>query len=247
MKLSVVIITLNEEKNIRRCLDSVKGLADEIVLVDSGSLDDTVKIAKKYNARVFFRDFDNYANQKNYALEKANGPWIFSVDADEEISGELAKEIRQVISKNDFDGYLIPRKNIILGGEIKHSRWSPDKHVWLWKKDKGSWRGKVHEEVLVKGPIGELKGAKIHYQSENVRLFFEMINRYTEIEAEEKKEKGIGFSFFRLFYDPCLSFFRRYFYKKGFSDGWRGFILCYLMAIYRMTVWFKVWERRKEC
>ena len=243
--LSVTIITLNEEENIKRCLVSVKQVANEIVVVDAGSTDKTVDIAKNEGAKVFVRDFDNYANQKNYALSKATGNWVFSLDADEVVPSSLRKEILEAISDDKFDAYLIPRRNIILGSEIRYSRWSPDKHVWLWKRKKGVWGGGVHEEVAIDGEVGKLKNAKIHYQHKTVAEFIDMLNKYTEFEAEEKTSKGIKFSFFRMFYDPKLSFFRRFVYKKGFLDGWRGFVLAYLMAIYRMTTWIKVWEREK--
>lgn len=243
--LSVTIITLNEEENIKRCLASVKQMANEIIVVDSGSTDNTVEIVKECGAKIFVRDFDNYADQKNFAISKATRNWIFSLDADEVVTPELAKEILKAIKDSRYDGYLISRRNIILGAEIKHSRWSPDKHVWLWKRKKGKWKGKVHEEVLVDGGVGELKNAKIHYQHKTVAEFIDMLNKYTELEAEEKISKEIKFSFFRMFYDPTLSFFRRFVYKKGFLDGWRGFILAYLMAIYRMATWIKVWEREK--
>ncbi len=255
-KLSVCIITKNEKKDLPRCLESIKNLADEIIVVDDGSTDGTVEIAKKYGAKVFERELDNFASQKNFAIEKASGDWIFSVDADEVLPNELAEEIRRILKysrapsavQDDVDipnGYLIPRRNIILGAEIKHTRWSPDKHVWLWKRGKGKWVGKVHEEVHVNGNVGELTNAKIHYQYETVAEFFAMLDNYTEREAEQLVSQGRKFSYFQLFYAPLLSFFRRYFYKRGFRDGWRGFILSYMMAIYRMTTWIKVWERQQ--
>lgn len=241
-KLTVTLITLNEEENIKKCLDSVKPIADEIVVVDSGSADDTVKIAKQYTSKVYTRKFDNYASQKNYAAEKANGDWIFSIDADEVVSPELQHQIVDAIVSDKYSGYLIPRNNIILGKHIKHTRWSPDVHVWLWKKEQGKWVGEVHEELIVQGKIGKLTAAKIHYQDKTVAEFFQTINNYTEREAQEKMKNGVNFSYFRLFFDPALSFFRRFVYKKGFLDGWRGFVLSYMMAVYRMTTWIKVWE-----
>ena len=243
MKLSVIIITLNEEENLQRCLESVKRIADEIVVVDSGSTDMTLEIAKKYKARIYSRKFDNYSNQKNYAVEKATGDWIFSLDADEEITPELGSGIQVALRQKDINGYFIPRKNIIFGQEIKHTRWSPDAHIWLWRKGKGSWKGEVHEEVDVKGWVANLKNAKIHFSYARVSDFWKMMNNYTERMAEDLLKKGNKFSLLLLFFSPALSFFRRFFYKKGFLDGWRGFILSYLMAIYRMTTWIKIWEK----
>lgn len=249
MKLSATVITLNEKKNIVRCLSSIKDLVDEIILVDSSSTDETVDLAKKFGAKVYYRKFDNYANQKNFALEKTTGDWILSLDADEEITPELAEEIKSVISQQSsvISGYSISRKNIILGKYIKFTRWQPDldRHIWLWKKSAGKWIGDVHEEVIVKGKVGKLKSFKVHYQYETVREFVEMINRYTELEAQGKVNNGQSFSIFKLFYDPIYNFLVRYIYRFGFLDGWRGFVLSYLMAIYHLTVWIKVWDHAK--
>lgn len=246
MKLSTVIITKDEEENIKQCLDSIKAISDEIVIVDSGSRDKTLEIAKKYKAKIYKRKFDTFDKQKSYAVSKAKGDWVFSLDADEVATEALQKEIREAIKSTEYTGFLIPRRNIILGKEIKHTRWSPDVHVWLWRRGKGKWTSGVHSEVQVKGKVGRLENSKIHYQYETIAEFFDMLNSYTQEEAKEKVAKGIGFSYLRLFFDPALSFFRRFIYKKGFLDGWRGFVLSYQMAIYRMTTWVKIWEKTKK-
>ncbi|MEK7550195.1 MAG: glycosyltransferase family 2 protein [Patescibacteria group bacterium] len=232
MKLSVTIITLNEEKNLTKCLESVKNIADEIIVIDSGSTDETVKIAKKFGARVFFRKFDNYANQKNFALEKTGGDWILSIDGDEEITQELAPEIEEVTKSTIYSAYSIPRKNIIFGKFIKYTRWQPelDRHVWLWKKGMGKWVGEVHEELEVRGKIGKLKNPKIHYQYDTVSEFLTMMNKYSSLETKNE--------------NPIYHFLVRYFYRLGFLDGWRGFVLSYLMAIYYLEIWVKKWERQ---
>ena len=249
-KLSVTIITLNEEKNITRCLDSIKEIADEIIVVDSGSKDKTVEIAKKYRAKVFYRKFGNYASQKNFAARLAQSEWILSLDADEEISPELASEIRSRIADNrsPFVAYSIPRKNVIFGKFIKYTRWQPelDRHVWLWRKDEGKWKGDVHEEVIVDGKIGRLKYAKIHHQYETVSEFMDMMNRYSELDAQEHVQKGGRFSFPKLFLQPIYNFLVRYFYRLGFLDGWRGFVLSYLMTVYHFELWIKVWEKGRR-
>jgi glycosyltransferase involved in cell wall biosynthesis len=245
--LSVTIITLNEEDSLPRCLDSVKPIADEIVIVDSGSTDKTIEIAKSKGAKTFVRQFDNYASQKNFAAEKVVGDWILSIDADEIITPELAREIKSKIStpNSDIVAFSIPRRNIILGREIKYSRWQSelDRHIWLWKKDKGKWMGDVHEEMVVKGRTGKMQNHKIHYQYETISEFIRMMNSYSDLEANQKFKEGQKFSYFRIFWDPAYNFLVRYFYRFGFLDGWRGFVLSYLMAIYHMIVWVKVWER----
>lgn len=244
-KLSVTIITLNEEENIKRAIESVK-FVDEIIVVDSGSEDDTVEIAKKLGAKVFTHTFVNYADQKNFAAQKATGDWTLSLDADEEVTEELAKEIQDTLDTTEYDGFLLPRRNIILGGEIKHSRWSPDAHVWLWKKTKGKWIGKVHEELVVDGQVGNLKGAKMHYQDKSIFEFMLSLNQYTQIEAEEKFSKGVKFSLAKMMYSSLKSFLGRYFYKRGYLDGWRGFVLCTLRAFYHSLVWLKILELQKN-
>ena len=248
-KLSVTVITLNEEKALGRCLESVKDLADEIVVVDSGSVDKTVEIAKKYGAKVYHRDFDNYSNQKNYAVKKATGDWVLSMDADEVVTPELAREIKSEIRnlKSEHSAYSMPRKNIMLGKFIKYSRWQPefDRQVWLWKKGRGKWIGKVHEEVQVQGKVGMLKNPKIHYQYDTVAEFMNMMNRYSELDTKQRVKNGVKFSYFRLFFDPVYNFFVRFFYRLGFLDGWRGFVLSYLMAVYHLELWVKIWEIRK--
>lgn len=247
MKLSVTIITLNEEDNIKKCLDSIKEIADEIIVVDSGSTDKTVEIAKKYGVKVYERKFDNYSNQKNYAAEKTTGDWILSLDADEEINPELAEEIKKAIKATNYSAYSMPRKNIILGRWIKYTRWQPefDRHVWLWRKGRGKWLGEVHEELTVDGEVGRLKNAKVHYQYERVSDFMDMMNRYSEFDAGQRVKKGIKFSYFRFFLDPIYNFLVRYIYRWGFLDGWRGFVLSYLMGIYHLNLWVKIWERQK--
>jgi len=241
--LSAVIITLNEEAHLAACLLSVKNIADEIIIVDSGSTDKTVEIAKKFGARIYTRKFDNYANQKNFAIEKATGDWILSIDADEEISSGLSEEIKLAISHqpSGISAYSMPRKNIIFGKYIKYTRWQPelDRHIWLWKKGVGEWVGNVHEELAVTGKIGKLKNPKIHYQYKTVAEFLQMMNSYSNLEARRK------FSIIRFIWYPIYNFVVRYFYRLGFLDGSSGFILSYLMAIYQLEVWVKTWERQK--
>ncbi len=243
MKISAVIITFNEDKNLTRCLQSIKSIADEIVVVDSGSTDRTVEIAKKNGAKILTRKFDNYANQRNFALGRASGEWILSIDADEEITSDLAEEIKLVASQQSsaFNAYSIPRKNIIFGKFIKYTRWQPelDRHIWFWRKGMGKWEGDVHEELKVDGKIGKFKNPKVHHQYETVSEFLEMMNKYSSLEIKRK------FSLVRFIWDPFYNFFVRYIYRLGFLDGRRGFILSYLMAVYQLEVWVKNWEKHK--
>jgi len=243
MKLSATIITLNEEDNLSRALASIKQLADEIILVDSGSTDKTLQIAKKYKAKIYKRKFDNYANQKNFAESKATGDWILSLDADEEITKELSKEIDSRLRGNDKEvvAFSIPRRNIILGKEIKHTRWQKelDRQVWLWKKGKAKWIGDVHEELEINGDVGKLKHAKMHYQYKTITEFLIMMNKYSSLDAKNKK-----FNVLSLLLQPTYNFLVRYVYRLGFLDGWRGFMLSFLMAVYHFELHVKIWVKQ---
>lgn len=244
--LSVTIIVLNEEKNLDSCLKCLQSLDAEIVLVDSGSTDETLEIAKRNGVKIYKRRLDNFAKQKNWAISKSTRNWILSVDADEIITEELTEEIKLVIQENLYDGFLIPRRNFILGGEIKHSRWSPDKHIWLWKKDMGRWEGEVHEEVVIKGKLGQLKNCKLHYSHKTLSAFFQSNNLYSTLLAQSFFKKGFKFSLLKMFWNSFFEFNIRFFYKLGFLDGWRGFVLAYSMAIYQLMVWVKLWELEQD-
>ena len=238
--ISVTVITLNEEEFLKRALESIQDLADEIIIVDSGSTDQTLEIARHYSSKIYTRVFDNFANQKNYAAQKANSEWILSLDGDEVIPNDLSKEIKKAVKEKSLDGYSMPRRNFILGKEIKHSRWSPDRHIWLWRKKSGKWEGEVHEEVVADGLVGELKHAKIHYQTKSIGDFIRTNNTYAALKAKEMYGSGVRFSVLRFFWDPLFEFSVRFVYKKGFLDGWRGLVLSLLMAFYQMEIWIKL-------
>lgn len=240
--ISATIITLNEENQIGNAIKSLKGLADEIIVVDSGSIDKTKDIAEDLGAKVFFRKFDNFANQKNWAAEKASGDWILSIDADEETPESLKEEIKEVIQNDQYAGYLIPRRNFILGREIKHSRWSPDTHIWLWKKDSGEWIGDVHEEIKVEGKVGLLKNSKIHNSHKTLNSFLVANNLYSGLKAQTLYKNHNKFSLWQMFCTSLFEFLIRYFYKRGYLDGKEGFVLAYAMVVYKLSVWIKLWE-----
>lgn len=240
-KISVIIPTLNEEKDIVDCINSAKKISEDIVVVDSGSTDQTVNLSKKSGARVFVNKFTNFSDQRNFANSKTKHDWVFSMDADERVTDFLAKEIDSLNIKS-YDAYLIPRLNIIFNKEIKNTRWFPDKHVWLYNKSKGAWTNGLHEEFVSKGKVGELTNHKLHYSHKSVTDFLKMTNNYSTIEANSFNGK---YSVISHIWFPLRSFFGRYLYKKGFLDGMHGFVLSALMAWYRFMVWSKIWERQK--
>lgn len=241
-KISAVAIVLNEEKDLPRLLKTLKWV-DEVVVVDGGSTDKTAEVAKRTGTKVYQRTFNNFASQKNFALSQAANDWVLAVEADEEIPPELAAEVREVIKNKEYVAYLVPRRNIIFGKEIKHSNWAPDVHIWLFRRLAGQWQGAVHEEFVVKkGRVGRLKNAKIHYNYDSVSEFLAKANRYSELEAKSLAASGVRFSFFRLFWNPAFDFCRRFFYKLGFLDGLHGLFLSLLQAIYLISVQVKLWE-----
>ncbi len=251
MKLSAVIIAYNEEKNLPRAIKSVKDLVDEIiVVVDSRTTDKTKEVAEKHGAKTFVREFDTFANQKNFAADNSRGEWILSLDADEKVTPELARELKSKLQnpKPKVEAYSIPRKNIIFGKFIKYTRWQPelDRHIWLWRKGKGKWVGDVHEELEVNGEVEALKYPKIHYQYETVSEFLKMMNSYSEMDAAQRVKIGVGFSLLKFLLDPLYNFLVRYFYRLGFLDGWRGYVLSCLMAIYHLEICIKIWERKNS-
>ncbi len=242
MMLSVVIIAKDAALTLPNCLKSIKRLACEvIVVVDSRSRDETVEIAKATGARVFKRKFDNFAAQKNFGLTKAGGEWVLALDADEEISVQLAEEIARVLPLTSATAFKIARLNYIWGKAMSHTDWDPqtDTHVWLWKRGSGQWVGNVHEEVVVLGKIDHLQGYKIHHNYQSVEQFLDKMNQYTTLEAQNRT-----FSLPLLFIYPVWKFIRHYIIYQGFLDGWHGLALSYLMAIYGLAIYIKAWEKK---
>jgi lipopolysaccharide heptosyltransferase II len=223
MKISANVVTYNESKNIERCLRSLD-FCGEIVIIDSQSTDDTLKIAKKYTSKIHSEPFTNFSGIKNHAIDRSRGEWILSVDADEEVTPELRKKILAVLNSNGAsDGYLIKRGNFFLGGEIKHCGWDRDYQLRLFKRTKGRFNGKpVHESVKVDGSIGRIEEKILHYSYTDSRTYFMKMNRYTSMQAAEKQKI---FPLVRMLTAPVIKFLKMFVFKLGFLDGMRGFIL----------------------
>ncbi len=246
-KLSVVIITYNEEKYIQSCISSVKELADEIIVVDSRSNDKTVEIAKSNGAIVHEREFKGYASQKNFAMEVAQGDWILSLDADECASPELVSEIEKIINANPAeDGFLIPRKNIYLGKWLKC--WSPDYIVRLVRKGKGRWNGMVHEKIQVDGMVGKLKHHIIHIPFESLKDQYVKNTNYAWLMAVQHYKKGRKFSAIDVIIRPFLNFLQHFVVKGCWMEGMRGLIFSLFYLKYTIEKYSFLYElhRRKE-
>ena len=249
-KLSVAIITYNEESNIRRTLESVKWV-DEIVIVDSGSTDKTVEICKSYTDNIFHQDWLGFARQKNLAIDRTSGDWILSIDADEPIEPALADEIRAIISSpNAYDGYRIPRRTFFLGRQIRYGGWYPDYNLRLFRRGKGHFGERaVHEAVRMQGSVGKTRHAIEHYAYPDLASYLSSINKYSSLAVDVMGEKDIsGFktSWMHILMRPVLTFVFKYFFRFGFLDGKHGLVLNLFHSYYVFAKYAKAWEYKIE-
>lgn len=247
-KISACLSVFNEEKNIERCLKSLS-FADEILVVDNGSTDKTLELAKKYTKKIFSQknNPDKIDIQKNFGFEKATGDWILSIDADEEISKELANEIKTTVSKKlSINGYWIPRKNIIFGKFIENTGWYPDPQLRLFKKGTAKFvSAHVHEPINLEGESAYLSNHLIHHHYESVSQFLKKtVNLYAPNEAIEYQRKGYIFSYFDAIRFPLNEFLGRFFARKGYKDGFHGLMLSLLMAFYHFLIFAHLWEKK---
>ena len=251
MKLSIVLITLNEERNIERCLKSLKFSKkvfqqQEIIVVDAQSADLTATVAKKLGAKVFIRNWKGFGDQKNWSLSIATGDWILSLDADEELTPKLIAEIEKTAkaSEEGVDGYFIKRKAFFLGKWIRHCGWWPDSQLRLIKRGKGSFTLEpVHEGLEVKGKTLELDEPMNHYTYDSIHQYLEKMNRYSDLAILDVKQKKKTFWKFYVTVAPFLTFFRMYVSRRGFLDGWHGFMVCGLSAFHDFCKYAKLWEK----
>lgn len=233
MLLSAVIISYNEEHNIGRCLQSLQGIADEIVLVDSASTDSTCAIAQEYGARIIQHPFEGFAAQKNFAAQCAQHDWVLSLDADEVLSEALKLAILAVKQEARFDAYMLKRKTNFCGSFIRHGSWYPDKQCRLWNKTKGSWQGLIHEKWRLhdtNAAYGLLDGDLLHYSFNSIADYIKMTDRYTSLSAEEAFAKGKNVGLLKLIFGPFIKFFQDYILRLGFLDGYAGFVAYRLAA-----------------
>ncbi|WP_074017263.1 glycosyltransferase family 2 protein [Fusobacterium massiliense] len=248
MTLTVSIITLNEEKNLARTLNSVKSFADEIVIVDSGSTDKTEDIAKSFGANFVYQKWLGYGPQRNKAIDLANSEWVLNIDADEEISEELAKEIINIKeNKTKFSVYKINFMSVCFSKKIKHGGWSNTYRIRLFKKSSGRFNeNNVHEEFVTKEEIGKIKEYIYHHSYSDLADYFEKFNKYTTLGAIEyyKKKKRAGI--LSIVFSPIYKFLRMYILRLGFLDGLEGFILAITSSLYTMVKYYKLREIYKN-
>ncbi|KKS41095.1 MAG: Glycosyltransferase [candidate division CPR1 bacterium GW2011_GWA2_42_17] len=261
--LSVVLSVHNEETNIREALESVKNLANEIIIVDNESTDKTVQIAKKYTKNIL--DHKNTPNSlntpKNYGFSKATGDWILSLDADERVSPELAKEINSVISvpgslrnghtltevsQTSVNGYWMPRQNLVFGKWLEHGIWYPDYQLRLFRKEKGRFPAiHNHEFLAVEGKTEKLKGHLIHKSYSGITEYIDKFNHtYTDNEAENFLKSGKKIIWIDAVRWPLSDFLTNFFARQSYKDGLHGLVLSLLQAFYALEVFSKIWERQ---
>jgi glycosyltransferase involved in cell wall biosynthesis len=239
-KLSVTIITLNEEANILRTLESVKPFADEIVVVDSMSTDLTARICTDFGCRVIQRKFDGYGATKQFAVDQAANDWIFSIDADEEVSAELQHEIRLMfadrpeISENQhYAAFMVPRVLHFMGRIMKHSCVGEELLLRLFDRTRGRFTTvAVHESIETEGDAGKLRGRLVHYSYRDISHHIEKLNGYTSLAANDYHKKGKKFSKVWAALKFPVSFFKFYILKGGFRDGYPGFMWSFLAGVY---------------
>jgi glycosyltransferase involved in cell wall biosynthesis len=248
-KLSVVLAVFNEEKNLGDCLESVKEITSEVVIVDGGSTDDTLKIAKSFNARIIQTTNPQVFHiNKNKAIDAAKGDWVLQLDADERVTKELLAEIKDAINKDsDINGYWVPRLNLFLGAFLKKGGQYPDYTLRLYRNGKGRLPGKdVHEQAIVEGKVGFLKNDLLHFRDTSFGKYLDGLNRYTDLISTQLKESGLKINLITflnyVFIKPIFWFLKTDIRHRGYVDGFPGFIFA-LFSSFRFPIsYFKLWN-----
>ena len=239
-KLTVTIITKNEEKNIERCLESVKW-ADEIIVLDSNSTDRTVEICRKFTNHVFCVDWQGYGKQKNLCADRASHDWVLNIDSDEEISTEGAEEIRAILSEEPKHAvYHFPRKNFFAQRWVRYGGWYPDNISRLYDKKRVSFlESLVHEKLVPDENVGVMSQPILHYSFTGMEDYIERQNRYSTLYAREKMSNGFKVTWSHLILRPPAAFFKNYFICQGFRDGFLGLFLALAFSFYTFLKYAK--------
>jgi glycosyltransferase involved in cell wall biosynthesis len=246
--ISACTIVLNEERNIRDCLESIKWV-DEIVVVDGFSEDRTVAICREYTDRIFQRKWTGFYDQVSFAVQSTRNPWVLYIEADERISPELKEEILREFSREriPWDGFSVPRLSHSLGRWIYHGSWYPDRLNRIFRKEKLVLIGPdPHLKMRVDGPIKNLQGKLLHYTGPDISWILKKMDHYAESIAHSKFQKGKTCRLYDLIIRPPARFFKSYILKAGFLDGRHGFIIAVLGAFYVFTKYIKLWELEQE-
>ena len=243
LPVSVVMVTKNEEKNIREALQSI-GSVSEIIVVDDFSSDKTVEICRQFTEKVFQIEWKGYAAQKQKALDLAEGPWVFLLDADERFTEPLTEEIRRIVTQgSEYAGFFVPRKNYFLGRWIRHGGWWPDCTLRLFRKETAYVEArKVHEKVIVRGKTGFLENPLEHFTYRTISDYLKKMEVYSTLSAEELREKGKKSGIMAMCTHSLFTFVKMYFFRLGILDGTHGFVLAVLYSYYTFLKYLKLWE-----
>ena len=242
--ISVVVLTKNEAGRIAKCLDSVRNWADEIMVIDDESTDDTLKIVRVYTDKVFIRKMDIEGRHRNWAYAQAKNLWVLSLDADEIVTPELREEIAKVIKNNPKEnGFTIPRRNYIGDYWVKHGGWYPSPQLKLFRKDKFRYEEvAVHPRAFMDDPCGHLKSDIIHYSYRSIEDFLSKLNRQTTWEAQKWYNAGKPMTMGRFLWRTYDRFMRAYFGRKGYKDGFIGFVIAFNAGLYQFISYLKYCE-----
>lgn len=248
MKLSVVILTKNEQKNISECLSSVS-FANEVLIIDDNSTDKTIEFARKYGIKVYNRNLNNdFSAQRNFGLEKASGEWVLFIDADERVSKELKDEMLNAIrvANTKVKGFYFKRTDTFLGRQLQYGEAGEVKLLRLARHGAGKWVRRVHERWVIKGRVGTLKSPLLHFPHPSLREFIDDINKYSTIHAEENIAQGRRSSLIKIIFWPFAHFFKNFIINRGFQDGMHGFIVGLIMSFHSFLSWSKEWQLQKD-
>ena len=252
--ISAVLICCNEEAKIEQALASLQGVADETIVIDSGSTDGTLAICRRHTERVYQKAWRGYREQKQFATDLASHDWVFSLDADEMLSPELGTELQEwkCGPESDCSGYLVARKAFFMGRWIEHTTWHPDWQLRLFRKSAGKWEGgRVHESFRVSGAIERLQGELLHFTYSSLSEFLRQLETFSSLAAADLYDRGRRATLFKMLTEPPLVFTKNYFVKLGFLDGVPGLLASILSSVSTLFKHLKLWEishcRREDC
>ena len=241
-QISLFIIAKNEADKITACIKSAQSLVSDVVVVDSGSTDNTAAVCRQLGARVYEHAFEGFTQQKNFALSLVKTPWALSLDADETLTPELAQEIRQAVQTSDIDGYELPRINDFLGKRMTHGGLKKEYILRLVLTQKAKYEGGlVHEKLVVPGTTKRLNNVFVHYSYPTIESYFEKFNKYTTLAAKTMYQNGRKFHVIKVLFTIPFEFFRRYILKAGFLDGLRGLVWASFSSFYVFVKYIKLW------
>lgn len=248
MSLAVLILTYNEAAHIAECIQSVAAAADEVVVIDAGSTDDTVRLAQAAGARVVAQAMtEGFAAQRNFALAQTGADWVFYLDADERVTPELAAELRRICRQPSAQqAYAVQRRNLAFGKRVNHGVLRPDRVARLFGRESVTWKGRVHERPVGNWSVAVLPGYLWHHTYSDWHRYFVKFNNYTTLWAQEAHARGKRSNWFDAFVHAKVAFLQTYFFKRGFLDGWLGLVLCCFHFAYTLAKYVKLVDLERQ-